>query len=43
LKIQRELCHPKYAQKVSGLSRNRPPEKEIGNKINMRNLINIFK
>jgi len=24
LKIQRELCHPKYAQKVSGLSRNRP-------------------
>ena len=24
LKIQRELCHPKYARKVSGLSRNRP-------------------
>ena len=24
LKIQRELCHPKYAQKVSGLSRNGP-------------------
>ena len=23
LKIQRELCHPKYARKVSGLSRNR--------------------
>ena len=23
-KIQRELCHPKYARKVSGLSRNRP-------------------
>ena len=23
LKIQRELCHPKYAQKVSGLLRNR--------------------
>ena len=22
LKIQRELCHPKYARKVSGLSRN---------------------
>ena len=24
LKMQRELCHPKYARKVSGLSRNRP-------------------
>ena len=24
LKIQRELCHPKYARKVSGLLRNRP-------------------
>ena len=24
LKIQRELCHPKYARNVSGLSRNRP-------------------
>ena len=24
LKIQRDLCHPKYARKVSGLSRNRP-------------------
>ena len=24
LKIQRKLCHPKYARKVSGLSRNRP-------------------
>ena len=24
LKIQRELCHPKYARKVSGLSGNRP-------------------
>ena len=24
LKIRRELCHPKYARKVSGLSRNRP-------------------
>ena len=24
LKVQRELCHPKYARKVSGLSRNRP-------------------
>ena len=24
LKIQRELWHPKYARKVSGLSRNRP-------------------
>ena len=24
LKIQRELCHPKYTRKVSGLSRNRP-------------------
>ena len=24
LKIQRELCHPKCARKVSGLSRNRP-------------------
>ena len=24
--IQRELCHPKYARKVSGLSRNRPQE-----------------
>ena len=24
LKIQRELCHPKYAQRVSGLSRNGP-------------------
>ena len=24
LTIQRELCHPKYARKVSGLSRNRP-------------------
>ena len=24
LKIQRELCHPNYARKVSGLSRNRP-------------------
>ena len=24
LKIQRELCHPKYARKVLGLSRNRP-------------------
>ena len=24
LKIQRELCHPKYARQVSGLSRNRP-------------------
>ena len=24
LKIQRELCHPKYARKVSGLSRNGP-------------------
>ena len=24
LKIQRELCHPKYARKDSGLSRNRP-------------------
>ena len=24
LKIQRELCHPKYARKVPGLSRNRP-------------------
>ena len=23
LKIQRELCHPKYARKVSGLLRNR--------------------
>ena len=22
--IQRELCHPKYARKVSGLLRNRP-------------------
>ena len=33
LKIQRELCHPKCARKVSGLSRNRPqapvPEKTI--------------
>ena len=26
LKIQRELCHPKYARKVSGLSTNRPQE-----------------
>ena len=26
LKIQRELCHPKYARKVSALSRNRPLE-----------------
>ena len=24
LKIQRELCHPKYARKVSGHSRNMP-------------------
>ena len=24
LKIQRELCHPKYARQVSGLSRNGP-------------------
>ena len=24
LKIQRELCHSKYARQVSGLSRNRP-------------------
>ena len=24
LKIQRELCHPKYTRKVSGLSRNSP-------------------
>ena len=24
LKIQRELCHPIYARRVSGLSRNRP-------------------
>ena len=24
LKIQRELCHPKHAPKISGLSRNRP-------------------
>ena len=24
LKIQRELCHPKYARNFSGLSRNRP-------------------
>jgi len=28
LKIQRELCHPIYARKVSGLSRNRPLERE---------------
>ena len=26
LKIQRELCHPKYARKVSGLSRNGPQD-----------------
>ena len=26
LKIQRELCQPKYARKISGLSRNRPLE-----------------
>ena len=26
LKIQRELCHPKCARKVSGLSRNGPQE-----------------
>ena len=26
LKVQRELCHPKYARKVSGLSRNRPQD-----------------
>ena len=26
LKVQRELCYPKYARKVSGLSRNRPLE-----------------
>ena len=24
LKIQRELCHPRFALKVSGLSRNMP-------------------
>jgi len=26
LKIQREICHPKFARKVSGLSRNGPQE-----------------
>ena len=29
LKIQRELCHPIYARKVSGLSRNRPQQKTM--------------
>ena len=30
LKIQRELCHPKYARKVSGLSRNGPQGRVSG-------------
>ena len=29
LKIQRELCHPKYARKVSGLSRNSPQDRFV--------------
>ena len=32
LKIQRELCHPKYARKVSGLSKNRPLDDQIPSK-----------
>ena len=31
LKIQRELCHPKYARKVSGLLRNRPQARRATN------------
>ena len=37
LKIQRELCHPKYARKVSGLSRNRPQ----GRKLRVQSSINF--
>ena len=29
LKIQRELCRPKYARNVSGLSRNGPQESQL--------------
>ena len=41
LKIQRELCHPKYARKVSGLSRNRPLITKLVESPNLDSLLEL--
>ena len=42
LKIQRELCHPKCARKVSGLSRNGPQASVVKGLVSAIQQINHF-